>query len=159
MVGAGRFLVEPDSPEDRALLTPVLTRFLTVLKAEPPPPLLAGYRTTSMLAHELCNPLMTVRLAMQTILGQAQRDPIVQRARDVAQRQVKQLMRRLDDLMDVSRPTRGKIELRKESVTLQMIVAAALETTRGFIDTHLVKPARHEDLARLLGRVEPGSPR
>jgi CheY-like chemotaxis protein len=43
-------------------------------------------------------------------------------------------MRLLDDLMDVSRLTRGKIELRKESVTLQMIVAAALETTRGVID-------------------------
>jgi signal transduction histidine kinase/ActR/RegA family two-component response regulator len=88
----------------------------------------------AMLAHELRDPLMAIRMAMQTILGQAQRDPIVQRARDAAARQVKHLMRLLDDLMDVSRLTRGKIELRKESVTLQMIVAAALETTRGFID-------------------------
>jgi len=88
----------------------------------------------AMLAHELRNPLMAVRIAMQTILGQAQRDPIVQRARNVAERQVKHLMRLVDDLVDVSRLTRGKIELHKESVTLQMIVAAALETTRGFID-------------------------
>jgi len=88
----------------------------------------------AMLAHELRNPLVAVRTAMQTILGQAQRDPIVQRARDVAQRQVKHVMRLLDDLVDVSRLTRGKIELRKESVTLQMIVAAALEATRGFGD-------------------------
>jgi signal transduction histidine kinase/ActR/RegA family two-component response regulator len=221
-VGAGRFIGEPGAPEDRELLTPVLTRFLAALKAEPPPSsaswlpedvahlvpcashlavLLVGLdrvlgvlfvshpnidaytdddlrllsivgsqiaayltacqlheqdrqivteheaaRTTAeaesrakdeflaMLAHELRNPLMAVRIAMQTILGQAQRDPIVQRARNVAERQVKHLMRLLDDLVDVSRLTRGKIELHKESVTLQMIVAAALEATRGFID-------------------------
>jgi signal transduction histidine kinase/ActR/RegA family two-component response regulator len=88
----------------------------------------------AMLAHELRNPLMAIRIAMKTILGQAQRDPIVLRARDVAERQVNHLTRLLDDLMDVSRLTRGKIELRKESVTLQMVVAAALETTRGSID-------------------------
>ena len=89
----------------------------------------------AMLAHELRNPLVAVRTAMQTILGQAQRDPIVQRARDVAQRQVQHLMRLLDDLVDVSRLTRGKIELRKESVTLQIIVGTALETARGFVDS------------------------
>jgi signal transduction histidine kinase len=88
----------------------------------------------AMLAHELCNPLTAVRIAMQTIRGQAERDPIVQRARDVVERHVKHLTRLLDDLLDVSRLTRGKIEPRKETVTLQMIVAEALETTRGFID-------------------------
>jgi len=88
-----------------------------------------------MLAHELRSPLTAVGLAMQTIVGQAQHDPIVQRARDVVERHVKHLTRLLGDLMDVSRLMRGKIELRKESVTLQMIVAQALETTRGFNDT------------------------
>ncbi len=88
----------------------------------------------AMLAHELRNPLMTIRTAMQTIRGQAERDPIVQRARQFVERQVGHLARLLDDLLDVSRLTRGKIELRKETVTLQTIVAAALETTRGFID-------------------------
>jgi CheY-like chemotaxis protein len=87
-----------------------------------------------MLAHELRNPLTAVRIAMQTIRGQAGRDPIVQRARDVVERHAKHLTRLLDDLLDVSRLTRGKIELHKETVTLQTIVAAALETTRGFID-------------------------
>jgi signal transduction histidine kinase len=88
----------------------------------------------AMLAHELRNPLMAIRIAMQTIRGQAERDSIVQRARDVVERHVKHLARLLDDLLDVSRLTRSKIELRKETVTLQMIVAEALETTRGFID-------------------------
>jgi len=88
----------------------------------------------AMLAHELRSPLTAIRMAMQTIRGQAERDPIVQLARDVVERQVKHLARLLDDLLDVARLTRGKIELHKETVTLQMVVAAALETTRGFID-------------------------
>ena len=88
----------------------------------------------AMLAHELRNPLMAIRTTMQTIRGQAERDPIVQRARQIVERQVGHLGRLLDDLLDVSRLVRGKIELRKETVTLQMIVAEALETTRGFID-------------------------
>jgi signal transduction histidine kinase len=88
----------------------------------------------AMLSHELRNPVMAIRTTMQTIRGQAERDPIVQRARQLVERQVGHLARLLDDLLDVSRLMRGKIELRKETVTLQMIVAAALETTRGLID-------------------------
>ncbi len=88
----------------------------------------------AMLAHELRNPSRAIRIAMQTIRGQGERDPIVGRARDIVERQTGHLMRLLDDLLDVSRLTRGKIELRKETVTLQMVVAEALETTRGFLD-------------------------
>jgi signal transduction histidine kinase/CheY-like chemotaxis protein len=88
----------------------------------------------AMLAHELRIPPMAIRIAMQTIRGHAERDPVVQRARHVVERQVRHLARLLDDLLDVSRLTRGKIELRKETVTLQMIVADALTATRGFID-------------------------
>jgi signal transduction histidine kinase len=88
----------------------------------------------AMLAHELRNPARAIRIAMQTIRGQGERDPIVGRVRDVVERQTGHLTRLLDDLLDVSRLTRGKIELHKETVTLQMVVAEALETTRGFID-------------------------
>jgi len=88
----------------------------------------------AMLAHELRNPLQAIRTTMHTIRGQAERDPIVQRASQIVERQVGHLARLLDDLLDVARLMRGKIELHKETVTLQMIVAAALETTRGFID-------------------------
>ena len=101
----------------------------------------------AMLAHELRNPLMPIGIAMQTIRGEAQRDPAVQLARDVVERQVKHLARLLDDLLDVSRLTRDKIELRKETVALQAIVAEALEVTRGFIDarSHLVSVSLADD--------------
>lgn len=101
----------------------------------------------AMLAHELRNPLMPIGIAMQTIRGAAERDPAVQLARDVVERQVKHLARLLDDLLDVSRLTRDKIELRKETVTLQAIVAEALEATRGFIDPrrHLVSVSLADD--------------
>ncbi len=88
----------------------------------------------AMLAHELRNPLMAIGTAMQALRGEAEGDPAVPRETDVVTRQVQQLARLLDDLLDVSRLTRGKIELRKETVTLQAIVAEALATTRGFID-------------------------
>jgi len=100
-----------------------------------------------MLAHELRNPLIPIGIAMQTIRGEAARDPAGQRARDVVERQVKHLARLLDDLLDISRLTRGKIELRKETVTIQTIVAEALETTRGFIDArrHVVSVSLPEE--------------
>ncbi len=101
----------------------------------------------AMLGHELRNPLMPIGIAMQTIRGQAERDPAVQLARDAVERQVKHLSRLLDDLLDVSRLMRGKIELRKETVALQTIVAEALEATRGFIDarSHVVSVSLADD--------------
>jgi signal transduction histidine kinase len=88
----------------------------------------------AMLIHELRNPLMAIRSAVQTIAGKAERDPTVRLETGVVERQVNQLVRLLDDLLDVSHLSGGKIELRKETVTLQAIVAEALATTRGFSD-------------------------
>jgi signal transduction histidine kinase len=88
----------------------------------------------AMLAQELRNPLMAIRSAMQTIRDKAEGDRDIRRATDVAEQQVKHLSWLLDDLLDVSRMTRGKIALRKETVTLQTMVAEALETARGVID-------------------------
>jgi signal transduction histidine kinase len=101
----------------------------------------------AMLAHELRNPLMAIRIAVQTIRAEAERDPTAPRETDVLERQVNHLVRLLDDLLDVSRLTRGKIELRKETATLQAIVAEALATTRGFIDArrHGVSVSLPED--------------
>jgi signal transduction histidine kinase len=101
----------------------------------------------AMLGHELRNPLMRIGIAMQAIRGVAERDPAVQEARGVVERQVKHLAHLLDDLLDVSRLTRGKIELRKETVALQTIVAEAIETTRGFIDdrAHVVSVSLPDD--------------
>jgi signal transduction histidine kinase len=88
----------------------------------------------AILIHELRNPLMAIRSAVQTIAGTAERDPTVPLETGVVERQVNQLVRLLDDLLDVSRLTGSKIELHKETVTLQAIVAEALATTRDFSD-------------------------
>jgi signal transduction histidine kinase len=86
------------------------------------------------LARELGEPLTPIRFALLTIRSHAARDPAVQRAKDEVERQVKRLTRLLDDLLDVSRLRRDKVDLRKESLTLQAIVTEALETTLGFAD-------------------------
>jgi signal transduction histidine kinase len=84
----------------------------------------------AMLAHELRNPVTAIRSAMQTIRDKAERNADIQQATDVADHQLKHLSWLLDDLLDVSRLTRGKITLRKETVALQTIVAEALDTAR-----------------------------
>ena len=86
----------------------------------------------AMLAHELRNPVLEIRSAMQTIRDKGNVD--IEQATDRAEQQVKRLSWLLDDLLDVSRLTRGQIALRKETVTLQTIVAEALGSTRGVID-------------------------
>ena len=86
------------------------------------------------LARELRKLLTPIRFAMLTLRSRAERDPAVQRASDVVERQVEYLRRLLDDLLDVSRLGRDKVDLRKESLTLQTIVTEALETTLGFAD-------------------------
>jgi signal transduction histidine kinase len=104
----------------------------------------------AMLAHELRNPVTAIRIAIRTIRDKAERDPDAQRAMDVVEQQVRRLAWLLDDLLDVSRLTRGKIVLRKETVTLQTIVAEALDTTRGFIDArgHVVSVSLPEEPLR-----------
>jgi signal transduction histidine kinase len=88
----------------------------------------------AMLARELGRPLTPIRFAMLTIRGQAERDLAVQRARDVVERQVESLRQMLGHLLDVSLLRREKVELRKQSLTLQTIVTEALQTTLGFAD-------------------------
>src|SRR5690606_2857495 len=65
----------------------------------------------SMLAHELRNPLAPIRNAVRILELKDQKDPQLNLAREVIDRQVTQLVRLVDDLLDVSRITRGKIRL------------------------------------------------
>jgi signal transduction histidine kinase len=88
----------------------------------------------AMLVHELHHPLVPIRFALLALRDQAERDPAVQRARDVVEGQVKRLARMLDDLREASRLARDKADLDTESVTIQTIVTEALETVRGFAD-------------------------
>jgi PAS domain S-box-containing protein len=86
------------------------------------------------LAHELRNPLAPIRSAVQILKAKGPPDPQLVWSRDVIDRQVGQMARLLDDLLDISRITRGKLELRRERVRLSAVVEAAVETSRPLID-------------------------
>jgi PAS domain S-box-containing protein len=88
----------------------------------------------AMLAHELRNPLAPIRNALQ-VLKMARLDgATAERTREIMERQVHHLVRLVDDLLDVSRVMRGKVELRKEPVELASVVARAVETAQGLIE-------------------------
>jgi signal transduction histidine kinase/ActR/RegA family two-component response regulator len=88
----------------------------------------------AMLAHEMRNPLGPIQIAMH-LVGSGRADAAtMETARTVVDRQVKHLVRLLDDLLDVSRITRGRIELRKELVNATTAVANALDTTRALLE-------------------------
>ena len=98
----------------------------------------------AMLGHELRNPMAPIRYAVQIL-----RKPKLDEQKglwglDVIDRQVKQLARLVDDLLDVSRITRGKIELKVAPVDLAQVVSAAVETSRP-----LVESLQHELLVHL----------
>ncbi|HKV08688.1 MAG TPA: MEDS domain-containing protein [Thermoanaerobaculia bacterium] len=88
----------------------------------------------AMLAHELRNPLAPIRNATQVIQLLGSTDNHLSWARDVIDRQVRQLARLVDDLLDVSRVTRGKVELHREEVDVTAVIAQAVETSRPLID-------------------------
>jgi PAS domain S-box-containing protein len=88
----------------------------------------------AMLAHELRNPLAPIRNAVGVLRARGVDDPHVRRTRDVIERQVTQLARLVDDLLDVSRITTGKITLHRESVDLSDIVARAVEETKSMFE-------------------------
>ncbi|HYV06050.1 MAG TPA: ATP-binding protein, partial [Blastocatellia bacterium] len=88
----------------------------------------------AMLAHELRNPLAPIRNAVHIFRRVGPPSPELQWANDVIDRQVHQMTRLVDDLLDVSRITRGKIELRKERVELSSIVSSAVEASRPLIE-------------------------
>jgi PAS domain S-box-containing protein len=88
----------------------------------------------AMLGHELRNPLAPIRNATEVIRLLGTTDPKLGWARDVIDRQVTQLTRMVDDLLDVSRVTRGRVELRREPTDLATVVAHAVETSRPLID-------------------------
>jgi PAS domain S-box-containing protein len=86
------------------------------------------------LAHELRNPLAPIRNAVQVLRMSEALDPQLGNARDIIDRQVQQMVRLIDDLLDISRITRGKLQLRKERVELAAVVQSAVEAARPLID-------------------------
>jgi len=89
----------------------------------------------ALLAHELRNPLAPIRYAL-TANRRAVRTPEQRRRTDdIIERQVTHMNRLLEDLLDVSRITRGKLELKKEPTELTSVLAAAIETARPLLDS------------------------
>ncbi|MBI3838430.1 MAG: PAS domain S-box protein [Planctomycetia bacterium] len=83
----------------------------------------------AMLAHELRNPLAPIRNALELLNSDVDRDT-AEWAKALMQRQVRHIVRLVDDLLDVSRIMRGKIQLKKEPVELSSAIHDALEEAR-----------------------------
>jgi PAS domain S-box-containing protein len=88
----------------------------------------------AMLAHELRNPLAPVSNALQILKLPGVDPAAAERARGMMERQVEHLVRLVDDLLDLSRIMRGKIELRRGPVELSAVVARAVETAQPVVE-------------------------
>jgi PAS domain S-box-containing protein len=79
------------------------------------------------LAHELRNPLAPIRTSVELLRLQGPADEVVRRCRDIIDRQVSDLTRLVDDLLEASRITRGKLDLQKARVALREVLNRAVE--------------------------------
>ena len=84
----------------------------------------------AMLAHELRNPLVPIRTGVELLKRTRERPDIIDSVRPMMERQIGHMVRMIDDLLDVSRITSGKLELQRQPVTLSSVVGAAIELTR-----------------------------
>ncbi|HET8720490.1 MAG TPA: PAS domain S-box protein, partial [Nitrospira sp.] len=88
----------------------------------------------AMLAHELRNPLAPIRNAVQIMKVKQLPEREFTSSRDIVERQVALMARLLDDLLDVSRITRNRLELRRKPVSLVSVLQSAVETSRPLIE-------------------------
>ncbi len=107
----------------------------------------------AMLAHELRNPLAPIRNAAQLLRLLAPAEPRLDRAREIIERQVDHLVRLVDDLLDVSRVSRGKISLQREALDLREVASHALDVSRPHLEArrHQVVLAMPEAPVRVDG--------
>lgn len=112
----------------------------------------------AMLSHELRNPLAPIRTALEVIRRIAPPDPKFTWASDIMVRQLRQLTRLIEELLDVARISQGKIVLKREKVDLNAVIAHSVETAQPNLDarsqTLRVRPFAeplwlHGDFARL----------
>jgi PAS domain S-box-containing protein len=88
----------------------------------------------AVLSHELRNPLGALRNGLQILQQRTDRDAAVSATVSMMGRQMTQLMRLVDDLLDVSRIAQGKLELRRRRVILADVLGNAIESSRAFIE-------------------------
>jgi signal transduction histidine kinase len=91
------------------------------------------------LAHELRNPLAPIRNAIEIMRLAANNPQAIEQCRLLLERQVNQLIRLVDDLLDVSRITRGKLRLNLELLTLNEVLTAAIEMSQPVLDKAKVR--------------------
>ena len=85
------------------------------------------------LSHELRNPLAPLRSSLEVVKRLASVPPTASAALDIMDRQMSHLVRLVDDLLEVSRITRGQVELRREQVRLDAAIRSAIETSEPLI--------------------------
>jgi signal transduction histidine kinase/integral membrane sensor domain MASE1 len=124
-VGAqiGQFIDRRRAEEQRAVLLAELERALQ-----------AKDEFLAILGHELRNPLAPLRNAAEILAVRAADDPAIARIQQIIERQVRHMVRLVDDLLDVSRITRGRVELRRERVAMADVVARAAEAARPLME-------------------------
>ena len=86
------------------------------------------------LAHELRNPLAPIRNGVELLRLLGGTNPMLERTTQMMERQMQHLVRLVDDLLDVSRITRGKVQLRRQPVTLRDVVGMALESCEALFE-------------------------
>lgn len=101
----------------------------------------------ALLSHELRSPLSPIINALNILRQMQTNDPIIEQAGNIIHRQVGVMVRLVDDLLDISRITKGKLRLAKEQVDLRVVVNAAAESARPFMvaakhDFSLALPTR-----------------
>jgi signal transduction histidine kinase/FixJ family two-component response regulator len=90
----------------------------------------------AMLAHELRNPLAPMAYALELVRDQVASDSPLASFHEVMERQLGHLTRMVDDLLDVSRITSGKIELKRAPVKANVVIEQALQTSMPLIEKH-----------------------
>jgi PAS domain S-box-containing protein len=88
----------------------------------------------ALLSHELRSPLSPIINAINILRQMRTTDPIIEQAGNIIDRQVGTMVRLVDDLLDISRITKGKLRLTKEQVELRVVVTRAAEAARPFMD-------------------------
>ena len=86
------------------------------------------------LGHELRNPLAPLLTAVQLLEATGSQDPVARRARTVMERQISHLVRLVNDLLEVSRITRGLVEVQREPIDLAFVLHSAIDTSRPAMD-------------------------
>ncbi len=88
----------------------------------------------ALLSHELRNPLSPILNALSILRQMRTGDPIIEQAGNIINRQVVQMVRLVDDLLDISRMTKGKLRLTKENVDLRVVANRSAESARPLMD-------------------------